>query len=67
MANEEAPEGQVYVCTACGKRSKDRYGGKAIDRGWDVSCAMNAVLVTETEAAVLHKRATQIDGRGTGQ
>ncbi len=48
--NTDAPEGQVYVCSACGKRSRDRYGEKAIDRGWDVSCALSAVLVQETDA-----------------
>lgn len=47
MANEVAPEGQVYVCGACGKRSKDRYGDQKIDRGWDASCMMNCVLVYE--------------------
>lgn len=47
MANHIAPDGQVYVCGACGKRSKDRYGDKAIDRGWDESCMMHAVLVYE--------------------
>jgi hypothetical protein len=44
MANHEAPEGQVYVCGACGRRSRDKYGFKPIDAGWDESCAMNAVL-----------------------
>jgi hypothetical protein len=45
--NEVAPEGQVFVCAACGKRSKDRYGDQKIDRGWDVSCMLNAVLCYE--------------------
>jgi hypothetical protein len=45
--NQVAPEGQVWVCAACGKRSKDRYGDQAIDRGWDVSCALNSVLCYE--------------------
>lgn len=45
--NHTAPEGQVYVCGACGKRSRDRYGDKRIDRGWDVSCMMHAVLCYE--------------------
>lgn len=34
----------IWVCTACGKRSHDRNGEKKIDRGWDVSCMMHAVL-----------------------
>ena len=44
MANEIAPEGQVYVCGACGKRSRDRYGSARIDYGWDESCMLNSVL-----------------------
>ena len=47
MSNEIAPEGQIYVCAACGKRSKDKYGEKPIDSGWDVSCMMNSVLCYE--------------------
>lgn len=48
MANESensmAPEGTVWVCAACGKRSRDRYGTKPIDWNWDVSCTLNAML-----------------------
>ena len=47
MSNQLAPDGQVYVCGACGKRSQDRYGDKAIDHGWDESCVMNSFLVYE--------------------
>ena len=46
-SNRVAPKGQVYVCGACGKRSRDRYGDMPIDRMWDVSCMMHAVLVYE--------------------
>lgn len=42
--NKIAPEGEVFVCGACGKRSRDRYGSEAIDQGWDESCMLNAVL-----------------------
>jgi len=35
----------LYVCQACGKRSQDKIGDKAIDRGWDVSCFINSVKV----------------------
>lgn len=44
MPNEIAPEGQVFVCRYCGKRSKDRFGFQKIDYGWDESCMLNAVL-----------------------
>lgn len=40
-------EGQIYVCAACGKRSRDREGNRAIDRGWDESCSMHAILCYE--------------------
>lgn len=42
--NEVAPEGQVFVCATCGKRSRDRFGNQKISRGWDESCMLNAVL-----------------------
>lgn len=47
MSNQHAKHGQVFVCEACGKRSQDKYGNNAIDRGWDVSCMLHAVLCLE--------------------
>jgi len=47
MSNIKAKKGEVFVCSACGKRSKDKYGDNMIDRGWDVSCMMNSVLCDE--------------------
>lgn len=47
MENEIAPEGAVYVCSACGKRSKDLYGQQKIDHWWDESCILHAVLCKE--------------------
>jgi len=44
VGNYEAPPGQIWVCGACGKTSRDKYGEKRISRGWDESCMMNAVL-----------------------
>jgi len=32
----------VFVCLACGKQSKDRYGDKPISYGWDESCMLNS-------------------------
>lgn len=34
----------IWVCLACGKRSADRYGEHAVNRGWDESCMLNAAL-----------------------
>lgn len=39
-----APEGQIYVCSACGKTARDIYTG---GDGWDSSCALHAVLCYE--------------------
>lgn len=41
-----APEGQIWVCGACGKTSRSKYGNQA-QYGWDESCVMNAVLCYE--------------------
>lgn len=38
----EPKRATVFVCLACGKRSKDRYGVVPISRGWDESCMLNA-------------------------
>jgi hypothetical protein len=46
--NRVAPAGQVWVCGACGKRSRDRYGEHPISRGWDEACMLNAVLCLES-------------------
>lgn len=45
--NAIASEGQIYVCGACGRRSKDKYGDQAIDYAWDASCMLNSVLCKE--------------------
>jgi len=50
--NEVAPEGQVYVCGACGKRSRDLYGSQAINYGWDESCMLNAFLCREDHLVI---------------
>ena len=43
-----APAGAVWVCGACGKTARDRYGIEGEhSRGWDESCMLNAVLCDE--------------------
>lgn len=54
MSNEKAPDGQVWLCTACAKRSRDLYGDSSIDYGWDESCIIHAKLYPEAEAERLH-------------
>lgn len=43
-----APPGRIWVCCACGKTAKDKYGieGKR-STGWDESCMLNAQLFDE--------------------
>jgi hypothetical protein len=45
----KAPEGKIYVCCACGKTSKELYGGPTAMRFWDESCMLNAVLANEAD------------------
>lgn len=47
VGNRIAPVGAVYLCTCCGRQSRDKYGDQAIDRGWDSSCYLHCVLVHE--------------------
>ena len=50
-----APDGQIFVCGACGKVSKDLYGDKLEGLGsWDESCMLNAVLC--------HEKSVVLDG-----
>jgi transposase len=37
-----AREGTIWVCAACGKTAKDRYGDGT--SSWDESCMLNSVL-----------------------
>lgn len=43
-----APEGFLWVCHACGKTSRDRYGGPDAMPWWDSSCAINSGLHRES-------------------
>lgn len=45
--NQVAPKGKIYVCAACNRRSRDRYGYQKLDDGWDESCMSNSVLCYE--------------------
>jgi len=47
-----APKDAIWVCGACGKTSKDRYGGKTASRGWDESCMLNAVLCCNDDSLI---------------
>jgi len=45
MSERIAPTGTIWVCGACGKTAKDRYGDTG--SSWDESCMLNAVLCHE--------------------
>lgn len=62
MSNETAPEGKVWVCCACGKMSKDRYGRQAITRGWDESCVLHSQLFDEKALTIVDGRVTEVWG-----
>jgi hypothetical protein len=47
-AERIAPTGAIWVCGACGKTARDRYGIEGDhSRGWDESCMLNAILCNE--------------------
>lgn len=49
LTDNIAPEGKSWVCLACGKVSKDKYGGATASPGWDVSCMLNSDLFDEDQ------------------
>lgn len=62
-ANKTAPDGSVWVCLACGKRSNDQYGTLALTPGWDESCALNCELYRE-DRLVLNDQGLVVEIKG---
>jgi hypothetical protein len=62
--NMIAPEGQVFVCGACGKRSRDLFGEQRINRGWDESCMLNALVCLESHLIILDDRVVDVKEGG---
>jgi hypothetical protein len=56
-----APEGSVWVCGACGKTAKDRYGGPNDNPLWDESCMLNAVLCDATTLVMSGSRVVKAE------
>jgi len=57
---------KVYVCLACGKRSHDKYGYNTINtcKGWDESCFLNCIHVSEDRLVLDDKgRVTSIQAQ----
>lgn len=49
--NHKAPPGILFVCLACGKLSRDRYGDDALAGSeiWDESCMLNCQAFLESD------------------
>jgi hypothetical protein len=48
-SNRQAPDGKIWVCMACGKISKNKYGTDPYrSHGWDESCFVNSELYDES-------------------
>lgn len=68
--NYKAPEGQIWVCGACGKTSEWRYGfdnnnkNCVRSRGWDESCVMNSLLVRLVKCEFDGDRVTSVGEGG---
>lgn len=49
MSNKKAPEGKIYECQACGKKSKWSHGYTEkedyCDYDFDISCVLNSKLI----------------------
>ena len=57
-----AGDGEIFVCGACGKTSKDLYGEDMDDGfGWDESCMLNAVLCEEDSLVYENGRIVKVD------
>lgn len=47
--DRRSPEGMIWQCGACGKKSEDRYGLLGWHSyGWDESCMLNCSPVVDT-------------------
>lgn len=53
-----APDGFTWVCGACGKTSKDRYGDS--NSRWDESCFLNSFLAQESSLEYFEGRVISI-------
>lgn len=60
MSNETAKPGKVFVCMACGKQSRDKYGFDPISRGWDESCMLNSQELPLDKLDITDGRVTNV-------
>lgn len=50
-----AGPGEIYVCSRCGRRSRDRWGHFKVHSGWDESCILNAVKCRVSDIIIAPK------------
>lgn len=50
---DKAPDGQKWYCMMCGKTSETLSGDA---RGWDESCALNAILIDQLSIGPSHEQ-----------
>lgn len=55
-----APEGQIWVCNACGKTARVRWRFED-SKGWDESCMLNATLCFESSLKYEGSRVVNAD------
>lgn len=60
-----APEGHIWVCLACGKTSKTKYGFTSDDKsccdlGWDASCVLNSQMLPVDRLVFEGKRVVKV-------
>jgi hypothetical protein len=60
MANKTADPGNVFVCTACGKMSNDRYGTDPVSPGWDESCMLNSIELPKKNLIIRSNRVLRL-------
>jgi len=59
--NEIADAGKVFLCLACGKRSRDLFGYQKVDSGWDESCMLNAREIEESKLTIVNNRVVKVN------
>ena len=55
---------KIYVCSVCGKRSRDKYGKDPVNYGWDVSCVLNSVECFEDSLVIENDRVVRVEEGG---
>jgi hypothetical protein len=61
MADHTAAGDETYVCLACGKTSRTKYGlDRSASPGWDESCMLNSVLYKTSDLVFAGPEKTRV-------